>query len=76
MSEKSRRNHDREIRLSQTQMKQPGMDEMPGAERERGAAESASLAEEYRYVVADLKRIAVIAAGMLVVLVVLALLLP
>lgn len=57
-------------------MKQPGMDEMPGAEPERGAAESASLAEEYRYVAADLKRIAVIAAGMLVVLVVLALLLP
>lgn len=57
-------------------MKQPGMDEMPGAEPEGGSAESASLAEEYRYVVADLKRIAIIAAGMLVVLVVLALILP
>jgi len=57
-------------------MRQPGMKEMSVPQQEGGSAQDVQLAEEYQYVAADLKRIAVIAAGMLVVLVVLALLLP
>lgn len=76
MSQESRRSVDREIRLSRTQMRQPGMKEMPAPEQQGGSTQDVQLAEEYQYVAADLKRIAVIAAGMLVVLVVLALLLP
>jgi hypothetical protein len=77
MAEKSRRNVDREIRLSETQMRQPGMEGMGEAEPTSSSSSSQEpqLAEEYRYVVADLKRIAVIAAVMLVVLIGLALLL-
>jgi len=75
--EKSRRNVDQKIRLSETQMRQPGMDEMAEAEvmPSLSSTDESQLAEEYLYVVADLKRIAVIAAVMLVVLIALALLL-
>lgn len=74
--DRSRRNVDRKIRLSEAQMRQPGMDvdeaeSMPGL----SSSHESQLAEEYRYVAADLKRIAVIAAVMVVVLVGLALLL-
>jgi hypothetical protein len=77
MTDKSRRNVDREIRLSETQMRQPGMEEMAEAEAtpSLSSSQESQLAEEYRYVVADLRRIAVIAAVMLVVLIGLALLL-
>ena len=73
--EKSRRNVDRKIRLSETQMRQPGMDEAVEVTQSMSSAHETQLAEEYRYVAADLKRIAVIAAVMLVVLIALALLL-
>lgn len=75
--EESRRNVDRKIRLSETQMRQPGMDEMAQSEvvQSLSSSHESQLAEEYRYVAADLKRIAVIAAVMLVVLIGLALLL-
>lgn len=78
MAEESRRSADREIRLSETQMRQPGMEEMTPVESTPSSpsSEGPQLAEEYRYVVADLKRIAAIAAVMLVVLIVLALVLP
>ncbi|MFO7741072.1 MAG: hypothetical protein R6X31_02055 [Anaerolineae bacterium] len=78
MAEKSRRSADREIRLSETQMKQPGMNGMAPVEAapDSPSSEGPQLADEYRYVVADLKRIAAIAAAMLVVLIVLALVLP
>jgi hypothetical protein len=54
-------------------MEQPPKSERAAEPASSGASE---LAEEYRYVAADLKRIAVIAVVMLTVLVVLALLLP
>lgn len=73
--EKSRGNVDRKIRLSETQMRQPGMDEVAEVAQSLSSAHQSQLAEEYRYVAADLKRIAVIAVMMLVVLIVLALLL-
>jgi hypothetical protein len=60
-------------------MKQPGMEEI-AAVRERIAvtkpSEDSELGEEYRYVTADLRRIAIIAVVMLAVLIALALLLP
>jgi len=73
--EKSRRNVDRKIRLSEAQMRQPGMDEVAEVTQSLSSAHESQLAEEYRYVAADLKRIGVIAAVMLVVLIALALLL-
>lgn len=75
MKDKSRRNVDREIRLSETQMRQPGMDETAevAATTNLSSSQESQLAEEYRYVVADLKRIAIIAAVMLAVLIGLAL---
>ncbi len=78
MGNKSRRDAEREIRLSETQMRQPGMDEMGRAEiiADGRAPQESTLAEEYYYVVDDLRRIALIAAVMLVVLIGLALLLP
>lgn len=59
-------------------MRQPGMDEAGRAEMVAEPAPSGDshLAEEYYYVVDDLRRIAIIAAVMLVVLIGLALLLP
>lgn len=79
MGKRSRRSDEREIRLSATQMRQPGMEDLAEV-REKVAvpepAEGSQLEEQYRYVTADLKRIAIIAVVMLAVLIVLALFLP
>ena len=89
MAKKSRRvrRKGQQVRLSAAQMVRPASPAAAGALT--GAAEAAEraavaapraprladLREEYRYVIADLKRIGIIAAAMLVVLVVLALVL-
>ncbi len=81
MAKKSRRvkQEDRRTTLSAAQMVQPKIDETGDAVVVRAAAATAAratnLQEEYRYVVADLKRIGVLAVAMLAVLVILALLL-
>jgi hypothetical protein len=81
MAKKSRRvrKKGRPVRLSPSQMVQPGVDEMVDAPLvaapARPAPQASDLQEEYRYVIADLKRIGVIAMAMLAVLIVLALLL-
>ena len=68
MANRASRARDKDIRLSESQMRHPGMEEVAG-----GAPDSSSktleLAEEYRYVVTDLRRIGVIAAVMLAALV-------
>ncbi len=67
------------IRLSPAQMMLPeageAAGEAPVAVARQAALPAADLEEEYRYVIADLKRIGVIAVAMLVALVILALLL-
>jgi hypothetical protein len=69
----------RQIHLSPAQMVQPGLDEIADAPIQAAGAQSvpqgSDLREEYRYVVADLKRIGIIAVGMLAVLIALAFLL-
>ena len=81
MAKKSRRvrKKGRQVRLSPTQMVQPGVGEMADAPLvaapARPAPKASDLQEEYRYVITDLKRIGVIAMAMLAVLIVLALLL-
>jgi hypothetical protein len=81
MAKKSRRvrKKGRQVRLSPAQMVQPGTGEVTDgpivATPVAPAPKVADLQEEYRYVIADLQRIAVIAVAMLAVLVVLALLL-
>ena len=81
MAKKSRRVKKKggQVRLSPAQMMQPGMGEVTDAPLVAAPAQSASqvsdLREEYRYVIADLKRIGVIAVAMLAVLIALALLL-
>jgi hypothetical protein len=69
MAKKSRR---KRVRLSPAQMVQPGIDEVtdasPATASARPASKVSDLGEEYHYVIADLKRIGVIAAVMLVVL--------
>ncbi len=83
MAKKSRRvrKKGRQVRLSPAQMVQPGMGEVadappPTAVPARPVVpQESDLREEYRYVVADLKRIGVIALAMLAVLIALALLL-
>ena len=81
MAKKSRRvkKKGRRVRLSPTQMMQPGVGEMVDAPTvaapARPAPQAPDLHEEYRYVIADLKRIGVIAVVMLAVLIALALLL-
>ncbi len=78
MAKKSRRvrKKGREIRLSEAQRVRPEMGEVsiatPVAAKARPAVQASDLREEYRYVITDLKRIGVIAAAMLVVLVALA----
>lgn len=77
MAEKSRRSKDREIRLSEAQMIHPGMEDLPTPEAKRSSSSATSeLAQEYDYVLADLRRIAVLALVMLVVLIALAFVLP
>ena len=79
MAKKSRRvnKKSRPVRLSPAQMVQPGRAESPSVSsvttRARSATKAPDLQEEYRYVITDLKRIGIIAAAMLVVLVALAL---
>jgi len=81
MTKKSRRvgKKGRQVRLSPAQMVQPGLDEIANASLEAALVQSVpqttNLEEEYRYVIADLKRIGIIAVGMLVVLIALAFLL-
>lgn len=80
MARKSRRvrKKGQPVHLSPTQMVQPGageaMDISFGAGSARTASKEVDLQEEYRYVIADLKRIGVIAVLMLAVLITLALL--
>lgn len=73
-------NERKDLRLSEAQMIQPGMKEIARAEHAdvltSSTNEASGLAEEYRYVVADLKRIGAIAVVMLAVLIALVLLLP
>jgi len=68
------------VRLSPTQMVQPGRGEIANVPivttPVRHAPEVTDLREEYRYVIADLRRIGIIAVAMLAVLIALALLLP
>ena len=81
MAKKSRRvrKQGQPVRLSAAQMVQPRTDEATGAASvavpARSAPQITDLREEYRYVIADLKRIGIIALAMLAVLIVLALLL-
>ena len=81
MAKKPRRakKQGRQIRLSASQMVQPGIGEGAGAPRVTTSAQPTSkvadLGDEYHYVIADLRRIGIIAVVMLAVLVGLALLL-
>lgn len=81
MAKKSRRvrKQDKQVRLSAAQMVQPTAAEVSDRARAaiqaQPASKEADLGEEYRYVIADLKRIGIIAVGMLAVLIVLAYLL-
>jgi hypothetical protein len=80
MAKKSRRGKRRgqPVRLSQAQMVQPGTGEVAqaaSAASTKPGPQMTDLRDEYRYVIADLKRIAIIALAMLVVLIVLAFLL-
>ena len=81
MAKKSRRvrKQGRQVRLSPTQMVQPAIGEAVDAPRvgapARPVSKVSDLREEYRYVVADLRRIGIIAVAMLTLLIVLALLL-
>ncbi len=78
MTKKSRRakKRSRSPRLSATQLARPSTEKQgagqpkPVAARQAAAATQPSLAEEYHYVIADLKRIGIIAAVMLVVMIV------
>ncbi len=80
MAKKSRRvkKKGRQRHFSPAQMVQPGVSEAANAPFDvtpvRPAPQVSDLREEYRYVIADLKRIGIIAVAMLAVLVVLALL--
>lgn len=78
MAEKSSGKKDRGIRLSETQLRHPGMEHAirPQVDAaESPSSQGSDLAQEYRYVLADLRRIGAIAVVMLGVLVGLALLL-
>jgi len=79
LAKRGSRNREQDIRLSEAQLRQPGAERLtPIEEVAAGSAQlqASDLAEEYRYVTADLKQIAIIAAVMLTVLIVLALALP
>lgn len=72
MGDKARRNEDQRIRLSETQMRQPGMDDVAALKPdvpEASSGKTSELAEEYGYVLSDLSRIGIIAVVMLGVLV-------
>lgn len=80
MAKKSRRDKDQDIRLSEAQLRRPGSEDAISSKPDDGSSRSpvqtSELAEEYDYVVADLRRIGVIAVVMLGALITLALLLP
>ncbi len=80
MTKKSRNDEERRIPLSPAQMVQPGMKNIaeaaPSAAPGMKAPDTSEMREEYHYVLADLKRIGVIALVMLAVLIALVLLLP
>jgi hypothetical protein len=76
MAKKSRRvkRRGQQVRLTEAQMIQPGITEAaPVAAPARPMSKVVDLREEYRYVIADLKRIGIIAVVMLAALIVLAL---
>jgi uncharacterized membrane protein (UPF0182 family) len=74
MADKSGRRKDQEIRLSEAQMRHPGMEHVIRTrDNVTSSSETTGLADEYGYVVSELRRIAVIAVVMLGVLVGLAL---
>ena len=79
MAKKSRRvrKQKRKARLSDAQLAKPGTDTaVGGALTPEQAAEAMSeMKEEYRYVAADLKRVAIIAGALLVVAIILTLVL-
>ena len=81
MAKKSRRVRRQQLRFSQAQMVRPVASEAAGSSvaTPASSAPSASapvdLGEEYRYVIADLKRIGILAVAMLAVLIALAFLL-
>ena len=83
MSKKSRRTRRRSksTRLSTTQLIRPGTETLLSEQQKPTTTQRATttalpnLAEEYRYVIADLKRIGIIAAVMLVVMIVTAIVL-
>lgn len=70
MAKKTRRPY-----LSPSQMVLPGAKETPKAAPVQPVPDMSDLEEEYRYVIADLKRIGITAIFMLIFLVVMALLL-
>lgn len=80
MVKKSRRDRDQDIRLSEAQMRLPGREAVVSPEPDDATGTSSSrrseLAQQYHYVLADLRRIGVIAVVMLGVLVGLAFFLP
>lgn len=77
MTNKSRRDGERNVRLSETQMRQPGMEEAEDKGRaDSRTSQTSHLAEQFHYVGADLKRILLISVIMLAILVSLALILP
>jgi len=81
MAKKSRRakKKGRQVRLSPAQMIRPEAGEVanvpPAVAPARPTSKVSDLREEYRYVIADLKRIGIIAVAMSAVLIALALLL-
>jgi len=72
MAKEPSRNKDRDIRLSEAQLRHPGMEHVTRP-NPSSQSETAELGEEYQYVVADLQRIGIIAVVMLGVLIGLAL---
>jgi hypothetical protein len=78
MAKKSRRVRKQQARFSQAQMVRPAASEAARfsvAAPASPASAPVDLGEEYRYVIADLKRIGILAVAMLAVLIVLAFLL-
>ena len=65
MADKSGRGKDREIRLSETQLRHPGMEKAFARVSVETSSETEDLEQEYQYVLADLRRIGLIAVVML-----------
>jgi hypothetical protein len=75
MAKKSRRKKKRQVRLSATQLAQPGVAKAVESRTVVSAAEAPDLREEYGYIFADLKRMSIVAAAALVLVIVLVLVL-